>query len=115
MDRRTEGGSSCTVPYFARDGAAEVSVAAGASLVFALEDGWTFELTRFEAVRRDEARADPLAPISTLLGSQDGGATLDVSLGALRPGEWLVRAVVNGVRGDDTFGGAYDVPVIVVE
>jgi|GEM_PF-3501588 len=107
--------ASCTVAYFARDGAAEVSIRTGASLAFALEDGWTFEFTRFEAVRRDEARADPLAPISTPLGGEDGGATLDVSLGALGPGEWLVRAVVNGVRGEERFGGVYDFPVIIVD
>jgi hypothetical protein len=106
-------GASCTVPYFARDGAAEVSVPTGASLVFALADGWTFESTRFEAVRRAEARVDPLAPIATLLGSQDGGASLTLPLDGLTPGEWLIRAVVNGSRDPDTFGGVYDIPVII--
>jgi hypothetical protein len=112
---RVGNGASCTVPYFARDGAAEVSVPTGASLVFALADGWTFESTRFEAVRRAEARVDPLAPIATPLGSRDGGPSLEVALDTLAAGEWLVRAVVNGSRGDDAFGGAYDVPVIIAD
>ena len=110
------GGDSCAGPFHARDGTAEVAIAAGTDVTVALQDGWRITQARVTAADRAEVRADPLS-VATVDAAffEDGGDQLAVSLDRLPPGEWIVRVSLNGAKGSDTFGAVYDIPVNIAD
>ena len=111
-----DGGDSCFGPFHARDGTAEVAIAAGTDVTVALEDGWRIRQARVTAASRAEVRADQLtAATIDVAFFEDGGDQLAVSLAQLPPGEWIVRVSLNATKGSDTFGALYDIPVNIAD
>jgi hypothetical protein len=109
-----EGGDSCAGPYHARDGAAVVTVAVDSDVTVALQDGWTIGQARVRAASRSDVRSDPFVSAETEVAYfEKGGESVTISLTGLQPGDWVVRVMLNGTKGTDTFGGVYDIPVTI--
>jgi hypothetical protein len=109
-----EGGDSCAGPYHARDGAAVVTVAVDSDVTVALQDGWTIGQARVRAASRSDVRNDPFVSAETEVAYfEKGGESVTISLTGLQPGDWVVRVMLNGTKGADTFGGVYDIPVTI--
>ena len=108
-----DGGDSCAGPFSARDGAAEVSVPLDGEITFALADGWGMREARVTAIPRDAARSDPFATPTEIIYYSLGGDQRSASLAGLEAGEWIIRVSGGGRKGSDSFGGFYDIPVII--
>jgi hypothetical protein len=107
-----DGGDSCAGPYHARDGAAVMTVAADSDVTVALQDGWTIGQARVRAATGPDVRNDPfVANEMDVAYFETGGDSLTFPLMRLEPGDWVVRVILNGTKGTDTFGGIYDIPV----
>ena len=92
---------------------AEVTVPVDSSLGIILADGWRIDSVSVDAMDRDAARRDPFGVGRALPNVDEGGDRVAIPLAGLEPGEWVVRLTVSGSKGDETFGGAYNIPVII--
>ena len=108
-------GDQCGVPFLARDGASEVVLSVDSSLGLTLADGWRIDNGGVAVMERDVARRDSFGASREFTSFDDGGQRVAVPLTGLEPGEWVIRVALDGSKGDDTFGGIYSIPVVVVE
>ena len=110
-----EGGDSCAGPWSARDGAAQVIVPSHSEVTIRIQDGWRINQARITARERDKVRLDAFGsdPEIDVAYFEDGSDSVTLLLTGLKNGEWIVRVALNATKGSDSFGGHYDIPVIV--
>jgi hypothetical protein len=104
---------SCAAPFLARDGADPVEIPVDGEVGIALADAWLIDRVSVDIVERDLARADPFTSGRRVVDLETGGQRVQVPLAGVPAGEYVLRLILDGSSEGDTFGGVYDVPLII--
>lgn len=109
-----DGGDSCFGVWSPRNGSDLISVPTGSDVTVRLDDGWQIGQASVKAALRESVRRDPIGLVEHDVASfEEGGDRLTIPLTGLQPGEYIVRVTLNATKGSDSFGGYYDIPVII--
>jgi hypothetical protein len=104
---------SCAAPFLARDGADPVEISVDGEVGIALEGAWLIDRVSVDILDRDVARADPFSSGRRVSDIEQGGQRVQVPLSGVPAGEYVLRLILDASGGDDTFGGIYDIPLII--
>jgi hypothetical protein len=108
----SRGSDQCAGEWFVLDWARPVVEPPGASLTFALQDGWTIDQARVTAAVTDRVRAKPFVTEYTVGFVDTGGSKVTIAAGLGR-GSWIVRVAVNATKDGQSFGAYYDLPLVI--